>query len=82
MSRKKKKKKKPTARNKFFCKITGGHSYNIKDITFNHIIDGVYEVKCKCKKCGTPYTGAAFMPGQGWIDNYDNMVQRWNNGIK
>lgn len=64
---------------KFFCKITGGHSYDVKAIKFNHIIDGVYEIRVRCKKCGELYSGAAFMPGQGWIDNYDDMVQRWNH---
>lgn len=82
MMNKKKKKKKRLSRSKFFCKITGGHSYDIKKMTFNHVIDGVYEVRCRCKKCGELYSGAAFMPGQGWIDNYDDMVQRWNNGNK
>jgi formylmethanofuran dehydrogenase subunit E len=78
MKRKQKKKKKPTTMNKFFCKATGGHSYDVKEMKFNHIIDGVYEIRVHCKKCGELYSGAAFMPGRGWIDNYDNMVQRWN----
>lgn len=77
---KKKKKIKTTKMRRFFCKVTGGHVYDLKELKFNHIIDGVYEAKAYCKKCGAPFTDAVFMPGKGWIDNYNDMIKRWNNG--
>lgn len=61
--------------NRILCKLTGGHKFVPEPelMKFRHIIDGIYEVKSTCKKCGYIRTDALVLPGNKWIENYERI---------
>lgn len=52
--------------NRIFCKLTGGHKWDCKDVRIEPAVDILMNVTHKCKKCGATCTNIIPVYNRDW----------------